>query len=124
MVARTDLPATLANLRKKAGLSLRALEESSGVRRSIISRVENAEVRPTPETLTKLAPALNVDASELLTAAGYTASRAEALPNMQVYLRSKYGHLSAADRERLVALLDELEQGRANKRATKRTRAK
>jgi transcriptional regulator with XRE-family HTH domain len=123
MAARTDLATTLAKLRERAALSVRDLEDISGVSRSVISRVERGEyLQPTPSTLTRLAAGLNVDASELLVAAGYTATKAEALPNMRVYLRSKYGHLSAEDRQRLARLLDELEAGRS--KPTKRTRSK
>ncbi len=120
MAPRQDLASKLSRLREASGLSLRDLEEASGVARGTISRIESGEYqRPSPANLMKLSGALGVDTSELLTAAGYTASRAEALPNMRVYLRSKYGHLSADDRQRLVGLLDELESGRP--RATKST---
>jgi len=114
----TDLATTLTQLRKRSGLSLRGLEDASGVDRSTISRIENGEYqRPSPSNLTKLAAGLGIDASELLTAAGYTANQADALPSMRVYLRTKYGHLTAGERERLSTLLDELEAGRPTGRS-------
>ena len=88
--AGTELATTLAKLRKRSGLSLRGLEDASGVDRSTISRIESGEYqRPSPPNLTKLAAGLGVDASELLTAAGYTANQADALPSMR-------GRLSAS----------------------------
>src|SRR5690242_19380191 len=93
---KPSLASTVKRLRAQAGLSVRDLEDASGVNRSIISRIESGEYLNTrPLTLTRLATALGVDASELLTAAGYTASQAEALPPIKAYLRSKYGYLSA-----------------------------
>jgi HTH-type transcriptional regulator, competence development regulator len=114
----TDLATTLTQLRKRSGLSLRGLEDASGVDRSTISRIENGEYQqPSPSNLTKLAAGLGVDASKLLTAAGYTASQADALPSMRVYLRTKYGHLTADERERLADMLDELEASRSSGRS-------
>ncbi len=77
MTAKTSqLSSVLRRLRQASGLSIRKLEETSGVHRSNISRLESGKAtEPNPETLTRLAEALGVDASELLTAAGYTATR-------------------------------------------------
>jgi|GEM_PF-2453577 len=118
-MSRTDLATAFARLRQRSGQSVRDLEETSGVSRSVISRIESgAYLNPRPATLHRLASGLGVDASELLTAAGYTTTKAEALPSMKVYLRSKYRHLSAQDRERVIELLAELEVERAPKRTT------
>jgi transcriptional regulator with XRE-family HTH domain len=116
----SNLANTLQRLRHQAGLSLRDLEEASGVARSVISRVENGQyLSPTPSTLTRLASGLGADASELLTAAGYTATQAEGLPSMRPYLRSKYGHLSADARKQVESLLADLEGEQVAKRTRK-----
>ena len=82
----------------------------SGVHRANLSRLERGEAtRPQPETLTRLAEVFGIDASELLTAAGYTAARADALPNLPVYLRTKYGHLPAGARKELAEFVGRLE---------------
>lgn len=89
---------------------MRELEAKSGVHRSIVSRLERGEAStPLPETLIRLAEALGADASELLTAAGYTATQATALPSFRPYLRAKYGHLPEDAQRELAAYLDRLE---------------
>lgn len=105
-----SLQSLLVRLREASGLSIRQLEARSGVNRSIISRLERSEVlSPTPETLIRLAEALGADASELLMAAGYTATRAAALPSFRPYLRAKYGHLPPGAQAELAAYLERLE---------------
>src|SRR5579859_6410950 len=99
----------LARLRQRSGLSVRQLEDVSGVSRAVISKTENGLRMPAATTLQKLATALGVDASELLTAAGYTRSKAETLPAMQPYLRTKYGHLPPEARQELIEVLNRLE---------------
>src|SRR5690242_11002580 len=117
---KPTLAEALNRLRQRAGLSVRQLEDASGVARSVISRVENGEYRePTPATLTRLAVALNVDASELLTAAGYTATEAEALPSIRPYLRTKYGHLTAGAQRELAVFLERLETEQQATRSSK-----
>jgi transcriptional regulator with XRE-family HTH domain len=96
--------------REAAGLSLRQLANKAGVDVANISRLESGDAtKPKPETLMRLAEALGLDASELLTAAGYTAKTADALPNLPIYLRSKYGHLPASARQELTELVTRLE---------------
>jgi transcriptional regulator with XRE-family HTH domain len=118
---KTTLAGTLIRLRQASGLSVRQLEDASGVARSVISRLENGlYLQPSPSTLTRLANALGAEASELLTVAGYTASEAEALPTIRPYLRTKYGHLSADARQDLADFLERLEAGQISKRSSAR----
>ena len=56
----------LAMLRSKAGFSLDQLAERSGISRASLSRLENAEVSPTAETLGKLCAAFGLPVSRLL----------------------------------------------------------
>ena len=108
----------MVRLRHAAGLSLRQLQEQTGIDRSLVSRIENGEVlKPGPSTLTRLASALGVPASELFTIVGYTATQAEALPAIRPYLRSKYGHLSESAQGELATFLDRLEAEESTKRA-------
>lgn len=100
----------LRRLRAKSGLSIRDLEEASGINRANLSRLERGEAsRPKPETLTRLAEVFGTDASELLMAAGYTADKAAALPTLPTYLRTKYGHLPAGARKELAEFVSRLE---------------
>lgn len=119
-MATTELARTLTRLRRQSGLSMRQLEERSGVGRALISLTESGERRPKATTLQKLAAAMNADAAELLVAAGYSGTHAEALPPMPVYLRTKYGHLSAAARKELAATVARLEAEQAAKPKRKR----
>lgn len=61
----------LKDLRKKKKLSIRKLEELSGVSNSYISQIEKGERNPSPEVLKKLAEPLEVDYLKLMHEAGF-----------------------------------------------------
>jgi transcriptional regulator with XRE-family HTH domain len=74
------------------GISARELSRRSGVNFSSIRRIERGQfAHPRAETLNALAVALEIEPSDLLSAAGYV--EANALPSFSPYLRSKYGEL-------------------------------
>lgn len=78
---------TLARARQAKGLSARELSEAVGVHHTTISMLERAQIeQPRPDKLTKLARALDLDPTDLLTLAGY--HPADKLPAFGVYLRS------------------------------------
>ena len=79
--------------RERRGLSLAELGRRSGVDRAGIWRIEQGKLasRPSPETLSKLAAALDISPKNLYLAAGYAATTR--LPTLRPYLRAKYGHL-------------------------------
>jgi transcriptional regulator with XRE-family HTH domain len=54
----------LAELREQKALTLRELEEASGVGADAISKIENGHRKPRPSTLRKLARALGVEAED------------------------------------------------------------
>ncbi|KGF67709.1 XRE family transcriptional regulator, partial [Hoeflea sp. BAL378] len=56
----------LRQIRVSRGWSLEALAEKSSVSRSTLSRIENAEVSPTAETLGSLSSAYQMSISQLL----------------------------------------------------------
>lgn len=113
-----SLAQAVARLRQATGLSMRQLEQQTGIDRSVLSRIESGEKRqPTPRTLTKLASALEVSQSELFTLAGYSATEAQALPAIRPYLRTKYGHLSPKAQDELAVFLENLETKESTKRA-------
>ena len=66
----TDLNSRLAErlkqVRTQRGWSLQELADVSGISRSTLSRVENAEVSPTAETLGNLSAAFKMSISQLL----------------------------------------------------------
>lgn len=79
----------LTKLRKEKSMSQRKLAELAGVTNSTISRIESDFVNPDPITLEKLACALNVDKSLLLTKCGYSE-----IPEEFVIIARKTGELS------------------------------
>ena len=115
----------ITRLRTQRGLSLRQLASAAGVNVANVSRLESSEAsQPSPQTLVRLAEALETDASQLLTAAGYTAAQADALPSFKPYLRAKYGHLPAAARQELSEYLQRLETEYGGKPKRSRSTAK
>lgn len=89
MADTTQLGSKLKELRLKAGLSLRDVSEKSGVDDSLLSKIENGQVKkPTQANLNRLASFYDIEAEELYTLAGYTVSTT--LPTYAPYLRSKY----------------------------------
>jgi len=62
----------IIELREKNGISQRKLAEKAGLTNSTISRIEADSVKPDQSTLEKLAKALCVDKSLLLTKCGYS----------------------------------------------------
>ena len=79
----------LRDARAAKGLSLRELQEASGVDYSLINRMEHGELAsPDPAKLQKLARALEIDIEDIYALAGYTMP--EGLPELAPYLRAKY----------------------------------
>lgn len=67
-----EFGARLRELRLGQGLSLRKLEEATGVSNAYLSQIESGiRPRPSADILQKLAPVLGVSLRELLEAAGY-----------------------------------------------------
>ena len=64
--ANVRLASHLRELREKRGMTLAVLAERSGLSRATLSRIENAEVSPTAETLGRLATVHALPISQLL----------------------------------------------------------
>jgi transcriptional regulator with XRE-family HTH domain len=80
--------------REALGLTLRQLEELSGVDDTAIVRLESAtQQKPTVEKLQRLASALDLPVEDLLITAGVQDRRG--LPTFRPYLRAKYPQLPA-----------------------------
>ena len=60
------LGANLKNIRTNKGITQTAIAQSLGVDRSFVSNIENGKTNPTLSTITSLAKALDINASELL----------------------------------------------------------
>lgn len=69
----------LRELRKQAGLTLREIEDRTGISNSYLSQLENGYIdQPSPRNLQKLAEAYGISYESLMTQAGYLAPREEA----------------------------------------------
>jgi transcriptional regulator with XRE-family HTH domain len=81
------LAAAIKRYRKAKGMSQYALAAAIGVPDSTIYRLERGEFKlPKPDTLQRIARALDVEFEELFEIAGYDAP---GLPEVPVYLRRK-----------------------------------
>ena len=92
----------LANLREQKSISQRKLAELAGVTNSTISRLEADLVKPDLKTLEKLANALRIDKTLLLTKCGYSE-----IPEEFVIIARKTGELSKEKRAEAYKLFNE-----------------
>lgn len=111
----TSLGAYVRQKRERARLSLRNLEQITGISRAMLSRLENDRIEnPDPEVLHKLVSALELDSRDVFAFVGYEPG--DSLPSLAPYLRARYGHLPpdaiAEASRRLQELLDEYDKER------------
>ena len=92
----------LIQLRAEKSISQRKLAELAGVTNSTISRIEADTVKPDPATLEKLAVALDIDKSLLLTKCGYSE-----IPEEFVIIARKTGELSEEKRMEAYRIFNE-----------------
>lgn len=93
--------------REALGLSVRDLEAQCGVGNSVIVRFENGGInRPDPDKLARISRALGVSLNEVLAAGGVTSG--VDLPNLPVYLRSRYDQLPDEAVEQMSRYFDRL----------------
>lgn len=92
----TQLGAFIRARREAAHLSLRALADKARLSAANLAKIEVGDVRqPSAEFLQRIARHLGCDYEDLAALAGY--SLPEGLPNLPVYLRTKYGELSPSE---------------------------
>lgn len=107
----------LAEARQKKELSLREVEEKTGIKNAHISQLETGAItRPTPNILWKLATFYGLKFQDLLGLAGYTKNPAPAAKGeiMNAAFRA-IDRLSAIDRAKVVEYAENLGRGRAKK---------
>ena len=79
----------LRTTREDQGISMRRLAARLNIAHATLGRIETGESeRPTPETLSALAEALELDEADLFALAGYRLP--SSLPTLPAYLRAKY----------------------------------
>ena len=85
----SSLGRRVRRLRQQQGLTLRGLAATAKVDHSWLGKLELGHYEsPDPRALYRLARALEVEVNELYLAAGYASG--EGLPELDLYLRSKY----------------------------------
>jgi transcriptional regulator with XRE-family HTH domain len=85
-----QLADALRKARTRAGFTVRQLAEAADMTASTVSRLESGLIEsPRPEHLSRLSRALQIDVEDLYALAGYLMP--EGLPELQPYLRTKYG---------------------------------
>ena len=92
----------LIHLRNKKDISQRKLADLAGLTNSTISRIEADSVKPDPATLEKLANALGVDKTLLLTKCGYSE-----IPEEFVVIARKTGELTQEQRKELYKIFND-----------------
>src|SRR5664280_527767 len=97
----------IAEARGRYGWSASELARRSKVAQSTVFRLEQAEfLSPSPDTLAKLAEALQLNLSDVLLMAQYPVPTE--LPSLPAYLRSKYRDLPAPAHAELQAYVERL----------------
>lgn len=87
--------------RTELGMSQRKLATLTGVNNSTISRIESGEVYPDPDTIVKIAKALEVSTDELMLRSRYTS-----VPEEFVVIARKTQKLTEAQKRQFYAVLD------------------
>lgn len=103
----------LATGRKQAGLSLRAVEATTGISNAYLSQLENGKIRqPSPTLLHKLSELYDMKYQQLLEAAGYP------VPELETPNRSQFvARLADTTHKEQHALLEYLDFLRSKRRA-------
>jgi transcriptional regulator with XRE-family HTH domain len=97
----------IAEARGRYGWSASELARRSKVAQSTVFRLEQGEfLSPSPDTLAKLAEALQLNLSDVLLMAQYPVPTE--LPSLPAYLRSKYRDLPAPAQAELQAYVERL----------------
>jgi len=121
MKRQTTLSRYLRSLRAADGLTLRAVEEKTGISNALLSQLESGKVKqPSPITLYKLAGFYNVPYQTLMEKAGYPVPNEseKKLSASGNTIFKRIGNLTEAEEEALLEYLSFL-RSRSNKRRGK-----
>jgi len=109
-----DIGRYLKGLRKASSLSLRAVEQRTGISNAFISQLESGQVKqPSPIMLYKLAELYGAPYEILMEKAGYPIPAVSPDSQTKTQVSSRFGRLSKGEEE---ALLDYLAFIRSQKR--------
>lgn len=107
-------------VRESKGLSLRGVENSTGISNAYLSQVEGDKIKqPSPIILHKLGKLYNTSYAALLSLAGYPVPSADADTAYQTGLTARVGNVTQDEENALVEYLEFL-RARRRKRGEKR----
>ena len=109
----TELRKLLKRARVAAGLTLRAVENGTGISNAYLSQLENGKTaNPSPRVLSKLAKAYSISYAELMAAAGYLEVQDE--PPVTRRLAMLTTDLNFDEQEQVAAFIRHLRSQRRN----------
>jgi transcriptional regulator with XRE-family HTH domain len=101
------LGALIRQYREAQGLSLRDLEDQTGIDDGLLTRMEGGVIlTPAPDKLGRIAEALDIPLADLYGLADYAVP--SELPTLKPYLRTKYRRLPSAAADQLEAYAERL----------------
>lgn len=99
--------------REAKGLSLRAVEQATGISNSYLSQLESDKIKqPTPITLHKLSKVYGVPYSALMTLAGYPVPGSDDIASSKAGLAARVGPITSHEEEALIEYLEFLRSRR------------
>jgi len=112
-----QLGSYLKNGREAKGLTLRAVEEATGISNAYLSQLEGGKIqKPSPVDLRKLGELYDIEYALAMEYAGYPLPEGMTTSTPQQRFLARLGHLTEADEEALVDYMDYL---RSRKRKNK-----
>jgi transcriptional regulator with XRE-family HTH domain len=107
----------LKQIRKRRNLTLRAVEEKTGISNAYLSQLENNKIsRPSPSVLYKLAQCYNVSYEHLMRLAGYPLPTEKRKLTAAFRISSDFEDLTPEERERVLEYIQFLKSRKAVKK--------
>jgi transcriptional regulator with XRE-family HTH domain len=102
----------LKDARERKGLSLRAVQEATGVSNPYLSQIESGKVQhPSPSVLNKLATLYGISYASLMKAAGYPVPESS-VPSEHSRVFARLGSITEDEEEELAQYLEFVRQRR------------
>jgi transcriptional regulator with XRE-family HTH domain len=115
-MSKQNLGQFLKASRESKGLTLRAVENATGVSNAYLSQLEGNKIKqPSPVVLHKLSEAFDVPYTQLLSLAGYPLPGAHTSREENVGMAARVGQMSAAEEDAVVEYLEFLRARRVRK---------
>lgn len=110
---KTEFGEFLAAARRRKGLTLRAVEEATGISNPYLSQLENGRIKqPSPVVLHKLSKTYEISYAMLLQGVGYPVPGISDSDKLRLGLYSRIGPVTEDEKEALIEYLDFLRSRR------------